>query len=432
MVKAFNSKAGKALFISVHGDPEAELGGIQAGGQNVYVRELAAHLARRGWKIDVFTRRTDPESPHVSAFAPGARTVRLAAGPPAFVAKEDLWQHLPDFLRGLCRHVAARGGMQQYAVIHSNYHHSGWVGMQLRRHFGLPQVHTSHSLGVGKAAATGQSGLLRRRIAVEGAVLRGAGCAVATTPWERQVITQDYGVAAARVRVIPCGFDPAVFRPRGRSEARALLGGGLATTDRPVIIFAGRFEETKGLGVLVEALPLLTTLLGCTPLLLVAGGAGAADAAAGPVLGRLAELRLRAAVRFLGPRNQRDLALYLAAADVCAVPSYYETFGLVALEAMACGCPVVAARVGGLQHVVADGRSGFLVPPRDAGALAQRLAWVLQNPDLRRRFARAGVRRARAAFRWQQVAHQMDHLYTALQPREVSVHGAAHAAPHVG
>lgn len=406
----------RVMLISVHGDPGARPGGIQTGGQNIYVRKLALELSRRGWEVDVFTHHDDPASPAREALG-GARIIRLSAGRLGFIPKDDLFGYLPQFVAEVgqfCARDPNRQSLRAYDVIHSNYWISGWVGSRLREESGVPQVHTSHSLGAMKARGLDMvPEAMRFRLRQEKSVLRGATLVIATSPYEKGVLEQEYGVNSANIRVVPCGFDPRVFHPFPIEErARLDLAG------HRVVLFAGRFAPQKGLPFLLEAFKLLVERHPGEPLrLLLAGGdpVSLPPAEVSPekkdILGHIERLSLEERVTFLGPVEQGTLARYFSATDVCAIPSVYEPFGMVALEAMACGCPVVASEVGGLAFTVRHGDSGLLVPPKDPRRLAVALESVLFDDRLRRRLASGALRRAGQEFSWEAVTDGIEGLY---------------------
>lgn len=404
----------RALFLSIHGDPLASLGGIQSGGQNVYVRELAIALGEAGWEVDVFTHWSDIEKPPMESLGRRGRVIRLAAGRPGFVPKDDLFHILPAFMAELHRWVHAHGA--DYQLIHSNYWHSGWVGNHLQRAWLIPQVHVSHSLGLVRAAA-GNGPFPATRVREERRILQGSSAVVATSPQEKEITRQEYGVPPQRVRVIPCGVDPDRFAPRERAGDRHKLG----LLQEKLVLFVGRLEPHKGLDVLLQALALVKASRMANSservVLWVAGGEANGASARGDHayrqhLQRLIQgLQLAEDVRFLGPVNHEELPVYYGAADVCAIPSFYESFGLVAIEAMACGCPVVASRVGGLRYTVEDGRVGFTVPPNSPADLAHALQRILIDTQLRHRLSQEAAAKVAHHFTWPQIARRMAALY---------------------
>jgi len=400
-------------MLSVHTCPLAALGGKETGGMNVYVRELGRELARMGLGVDVFTRSQNPAIPRVVELGEGARVVHLPAGPQAPLPREAVHAHLEAFVARVEAWRAARG--VHYGLIHSHYWLSGVVALELRRRWGVPVVHMFHTLGRLKNGAARSPGerepLLRIR--EETRIAAGVDRIVASSPVERTQLVRCYGAAAARIAVIPCGVDTVLFRPGLREAARSALG----LDGAPLVLYVGRIAPVKGLHTLLDAAAMLRDR-GRTLRLLIVGG----DADE-PVDGHAADLRRRAAalaldgvVRFVGAQPQQTLRAYYVAADVTVLPSYYESFGMVALEAMACGSPVVASRVGGLTTTVRDGVTGCLVPDGDPAALADRIEALLADPATRWRLGREGVRWA-ARHRWPCVAEAVCREYAALEPR---------------
>lgn len=413
----------RIAMLSVHTCPLAALGGKDTGGMNVYVRELSRELGRRGVMVDVFTRSQDPSVPHLVEPWPGVRVVHVPAGPEAPYDRRQVFQFLPEFVERVRTFAASEGAA--YDLIHGHYWLSGWAALQLRESWGAPVVQMFHTLGRLKESSAG-SGALREapeRAEVEALVMRRANRIVAATPADREQMIELYGADPGRIAVIAPGVDLELFRPIPREEARAYVG--LAGCREHLLLFVGRLDPVKGLNVLFEALCLLLRDLGTDGrlgvCLAVIGGDSESLEALRDEATCLDEVRerygLREMVAFLGSRGQETLPYYYSAADLCVMPSLYESFGLVALEAMACGTPVVASRVGGLPYLVRDGETGLLVPENDAPALAQALKELLSQPELRERFGRRALEVARE-YSWQRVASESLALYEeVLAPR---------------
>jgi D-inositol-3-phosphate glycosyltransferase len=410
----------RVAMLSVHTCPLAALGGKETGGMNVYVRELSRELGRMGVEVDIFTRSQNAAIPRVVELTETARVIHLPAGPEAPLARARVHEHLQEFLDGVEAWRIARAA--DYELIHAHYWLSGAVALALRQRWGVPVIQMFHTLGrlkndVARSPRDREPAL---RIAEEARIAASADRIVVAADVERAYLAEHYGADPGRVAVIPCGVDTDLFRPGSRAEARAALGldGG------PVVLYVGRLAPIKGLDTLLDAVGRLRDR-GRRPRLLIVGG----DADE-PLDGHEAELRrrverlgLRDAVSFVGAQPQPTLRSYYVAADATVLPSYYESFGMVALEAMACASPVIASRVGGLATTVRDGVTGFLVPDGDAAALAARLDAVLGDPDLGWRVGREGVRWA-ARHRWPCVAEAICREYARLEPR-ARVHLAA-------
>jgi D-inositol-3-phosphate glycosyltransferase len=403
----------RVAVLSVHTCPLAALGGKETGGMNVYVRELARELARMGVGVDVFTRSQNPAIPRVVALAPGARVVHLAAGPEAPMARERVWAHLDEFADRVDAWRLTQG--IDYAVTHAHYWLSGVVALDLRARWGTPVVQMFHTLArlkndVARAPAEREPIL---RVAEETRVVAETDRIVAASEVERAQLVGLYGARFDRVSVIPCGVDTGLFRPGDPRAARARLG----LDDRPTLLYVGRLAPIKGLSTLLEAVDRLAEDGRRVRLLVIGGDADeGVDGHEAYVRGLTCRLGLCDDVRFLGAQPQASLRDYYVASDLTIMPSYYESFGMVALEAMACGSPVVASRVGGLATTVRDGLTGFLVPEGDAPALAGRIAALLSDAPLRRKLGEEGVRWA-AKHRWACVADAVARDYARLEPR---------------
>lgn len=392
-------------MITVHGCPLARLGEKDAGGMNVYVRELSRGLGRLGVSVDVFTRCQTLGPTEITPIGERVRVIHLEAGEPRYLPKNELFAFLPQFLEHLDGFRRAQN--LRYDVVHGHYWLSGWVGLRLRRMWGAPLVQMFHTLGMLKNTVARSASEMEPtlRIAGERDVVAGADRLIAANPVEYGHLVDLYGADPHKIRIVPCGVDVALFRPIARSEARVRLG----LDSGQYILFVGRLEALKGIDVLIDAVSLLEQQ-GSAVRLLIAGGNLDGDVAQS-LRARVARLRLTETVRFLGPVDQIDLPCYYSAADVCAMPSFYESFGMVAIEAMACGTPVVASRAGGLQFTVRDGETGFLTPPGDAPALARALAAILNDGAVRERMGQAAVLAAQE-YSWDHVSRAILDTYT--------------------
>jgi D-inositol-3-phosphate glycosyltransferase len=401
----------RVAMFSVHSCPLAPLGGRETGGMNVYVRELSRLLGQRGVAVDVYTRRQDPWEPTVVTFGPQARVIHLHAGPAAPYAKHRVWDHLPEFVEGVLAFAASQD--LHYDLLHSHYWLSGWVALQLRRLWSVPTVHMSHTLGYPKNAAAQQIWEQEppRRLQVEYEVLKRSDALVAESPASKQHMVQEYGVDPARVQIIPCGVDTTLFCPQDRQQARRTLALPEAA---PMVLFVGRLQPLKGLDTLLRAVHLVRQHYPTLHVRIVGGGVDEGDPHEAEELGRLRALAehlgLTPHLAFTKAQPQETLAQYYAAADVFVMPSHYESFGMVVLEAMACGLPVVASRVGGLASTVVHERTGLLVPVGDWYAFAQAIMRVLAMPTLRDTFGHAGVQRAQT-YAWPRVVERNVQLY---------------------
>lgn len=395
----------RIAFVSVHASPLAQLGGRESGGMNVYVREMGRALGRRGIQIDIFTRWQQPDLPQIIPLGENVRVVHLPAGGVGELDKNRLYPHLPEFLYHLLRFKEVN--RLHYHLVHSHYWLSGWVARFLRQRWQVPWIAMFHTLGMAKKQARVGEWEPTLRLDTERRVVTGADLLVACSDQEREHLLHFYRALPHKVKVIPCGVDMALFRPMAKPRAKAALG----LSGQEVVLFVGRIEPLKGIEILIRTVAQLEDHRNLC--LLIVGGDGRSAQEFSRLRAVARELGIAERVRFLGRVEQEKLPLLYSAADVCVVPSYYESFCLVALEALACATPVVASRVGGLKSTVRDGETGFLIPWRCPGPFAERLELLLGNQILRRRFGKAGVRAARD-FRWSLIADRMLEVYNSL------------------
>jgi D-inositol-3-phosphate glycosyltransferase len=396
----------RIAVISTHTSPLATLGGRETGGMNVYVRELSRELGARGYVVDVFTRRASEADPDTQPFGPNARVVNIAAGPPETIEKEDIGRHLEEFEANLVSFAEREGAT--YDLVHSHYWMSGWAGVRLAERWLVPHVAMFHTLGEVKNRARITEHETDLRIAAERTIARTADRIVVASEHEAALLTTLYGADAARISTVPCGVDLDLFAPADKDAARARLQ--LRDGER-IILFVGRIEPLKGIDVLINVAAQLHDDENFR--VLIVGGDARADAEVAQLKQLATRLGVDHHISFVGAVAHEDLPLYYNAADVCVVPSYYESFGMVAVESMACGTPVVASRVGGLASTISDGETGYLIPWRCPEPFAERLELLLDNDELRASFGRA-AREAVERFRWTNVAEAVADLYAAL------------------
>ncbi len=386
--------------VSVHTSPLARPGTRDSGGMNVYIRELSRQMARRAHTMDVFTRRLDRETPEITIIDERTRVIQIEAGPPE-AAKDSVRRFFQLFTQGVMDFQRRDG--RTYDLVHSHYWLSGSVGRLLKAEWQVPHVVMFHTLGEAKNRHHLDEREPAYRIQGERLVAGEADRIICAGEGEKEMLVRVYGAPAHRVNIVPCGVDTVRFRPmkRGRVRCRLSLPG-----DEAIILFVGRIEPLKGIDVLIRAVAQLDGPFR----LLVIGGDDKDSARKDQLVALASELGIDARVTFLDAVPHRELPLYYNAADICVVPSYYESFGLVALEAMACGIPVVASRVGGLKDTVLDGRTGYLVPWRCPEPFAERLELLLSNETLRRSLGRE-ARAAAERFRWSEVAAKVEDVY---------------------
>jgi D-inositol-3-phosphate glycosyltransferase len=389
-------------MLSVHTSPLDSPGRTRdAGGMNVYIRELAKALSHHHINIDIFTRWTDEATPQIVQLGRNVRVIHIKAGPVAPVHKNDLAQYLPIF----AHHVEAFAPHTPYDVVHSHYWLSGVVGEQLARQWDVPHVTMFHTLARLKMLADPEAEEPVQRLEMEQRLIQQVDRIIAATADERAQIMRFCGAASNRVEVIPCGVDLKLFVPHDRQQMREQLGLPLHT---PVVLFAGRLDPFKGPDLLLRAAALMKE----QAQLLIVGGNGSDDEDLQQLRTLTKELHIDQRVYFLGARPQQELPFLYSAADVTVVPSYHESFGLVAVESLACGTPVVATRAGGLRSVVRHEETGFLVP-RSPGFFAERLDTLLSGADLYAKMS-AAARSSVLQFSWTSIAEQVSAVYEEL------------------
>ncbi|TFV61680.1 glycosyltransferase family 1 protein [Geodermatophilus sp. DF01-2] len=389
----------KLDLVSEHASPLAAIGGVDAGGQNVHVAALAAGLARRGHEVTVHTRREDPDQPHRMTTADGYDVAHVTAGPARVLPKDDLLRHMPEFASVLRREWAQRPP----DLVHAHFWMSGLAAVAAAGagRAGIPIVQTFHALGSVKRRHQGAADTSPpQRVDRERSLCRTVAHVIATCSDEVFELRR-LGLDSDRVSIVPCGVDTAVFTPRGPVAPRG---------DRKRLLVLGRLVERKGQEDAVRALAAVPDVE-----LVVVGGPSAAQLDDDPEVRRLREVAASLGVAdrlvFTGAVARADVPAWVRSADVVLAVPWYEPFGITPLEAMACGRPVVATAVGGLQDSVADGVTGDLVPPRDPARLGEVLAALLVDDARRAAYGAAGVRRARDRYRWARVVADTDTVY---------------------
>lgn len=400
----------RVAVVSYHSSPNHEPGSGDAGGMTVYVRRLAEALSAQGITTDVFTRSTD-ETRSPLLLSPGVRVIPIEAGPRVALPKEELQQHLAAFVAGV--RAFALANRISYDLIHSHYWQSGLAASELARSWSIPLVHSHHTLGrvKNRFLAPGDDPEPDLRLVGEAEVIGAADVLVASTDDEQNQLACLYGASHDRLKTLHPGVDHGVFRPLDRAAARAELGLG----DQAVMLFVGRIQRLKGIDLAIAALAELVPALDREVRLVVVGGASGrgGEAEVRRLRDLAVDLEVAQHVEFAGPQPHDRLPVFYNAADVVTVCSHSESFGFAALEAHACGTPVVGTAVGGLSHIVRDGRSGFLVGSRDPSVFAARLKTVLSDADLQAEFSRQAIASA-AGSSWPDTAAKFVELYECL------------------
>lgn len=401
----------RILIISDHADPLAKIGSKEAGGQNVYIYYLGKHLALKGVKVDVFTRWDQRNKKQIVNVSPGFRVIRVKAGPKDFLPRDKFLHVLDEFTNNILKFVKLQP--EGYDLIHSNYWFSGLAGIRLAHELALPQVHVYHSIGEVRFRALKKFKLqkkdfyyFQRRVESEKLIAQSVKGIIATSPSEKRIVVKLFKVDPKKVPVITIGVDRKVFYPNHSAYARKKLG--LSETKK-LLIYAGRIEWRKGIGTLLFSFKKILDTYPDSKLYIIGGARtvkfrSLEQAELNRQAGLIAELGIGDKVKYTGPKTHKKLRLYYAAADVCVVPSYYEPFGIVPLEAMACGTPVVASKTGGLTYSVKNGKTGFLAKPRNQQNLAEKILQVLKlgKPY----FTDNCLRTVKAKFDWSKISDQ--------------------------
>ncbi len=360
-------------MLSVHTSPLDTPGRTRdAGGMNVYIQELARELGQSQNTIDIFTRRTNEFSPNIVQLTPHVRVIHIQAGPSTPVHKHDLYQYLPAFAQGIDEFRSSED--TPYDILHSHYWLSGVAAMQLARRWDVPHITMFHTLGRLKQLANPNEIEPSIRLEMERWLIQQADRIIASTDEERMQIIRHCGATPGHVQVIPCGVDLKRFMSQDRQQAREKLG---LKRHQPVLLFVGRLDPFKGPDLLLRAAAMMEQ----DAQVVIVGGKTTGDKEIQQLRELAAQLKISKRVLFTGARPQQELPMIYSAADVTVIPSYHESFGLAAVESLACSTPVVATRAGGLTTVVRHGETGYLVP-RCPGFFAERLDTLLKNPDL--------------------------------------------------
>lgn len=402
-----NLAAGRRIgVISMHTSPTASLGQNGNGGLNVYVREVANAFSDRGIATDIFTRTQSPDDPAIESLASLSRVIYLPAG--RSLDKYSLYGEVPAFAAGI-RSFAEREHLS-YDMLYSHYWLSGEVACLLRPKMGVAWAHTAHTLGLVKnrTLASGAKPEPALRIRVEGEIAQQADLLIGSTSDEADDLIRLYGADPGHVHVVAPGIDLATFQPLDRADARRKIGYGPGR----VLLFVGRLERLKGVDVAIRALALLRDRAHDDLRLIVLGeDVRDGEESEKERLKLVASASgVRDRVDFLGSVAHHELPYFYAAADVCVMPSYSESFGLVALEAQACGRPVVASGVSGLRSVVRDEVSGYLIEGHDPATYAERIGRLLADPELAQQMGRRG-RLLAQRFSWTRTADRLGNLF---------------------
>lgn len=415
----------RIAILSVHASPLAPMGGSKTGGMNVYIRKLAQEMGQRGIAVDIYTRRTSSQQPTIdSTLGKNVQVIHVNAGGIWSLGPDDLFPHLSEFGAGVIAH-ATRHNIH-YDLIYSHYWLSGWVAHCLKEVWGIPFVHMFHTLGQMKnrVASSAQNTTLNQRVRTESQIVKWADAIIAATPAEYAQLRWLYRVARRKISIVSPGVDLEQFRPIAANVAKAYLG---LPPQVELLLFVGRIEPLKAVDTIIQALAIIRDRQPAgfkNVRFIVVGGdlEDPSDTEMARLQSLVAALDLQDSVTFVGAREQSELRYYYAAALAVIMPSDYESFGMVALESMATGTPVIASEVGGLAFLIRDGETGFHVPVRDREALAERICELLQSPDKLVQMRKKAVAIAHQ-YAWSTIADKLFEVFDSiLTNRRVSHH----------
>lgn len=401
----------RIALISEHASPFGVLGGVDSGGQNVYVGQLAKHLVAMNYIVDIFTRRDNLLLPEVADWVDGVRIIHVPAGSPTPVRKEDLLPFMEDFTAYVLQFCKCQ---PTYDLIHANFWMSGLVAAEVKRSLGIPFVITFHALGRVRRLHQGKADEFPdERFAIEDRIIAETNAIIAECPQDEEDLCKFYNANPNQITTIPCGFNPTEFEPLSKILARVALG--FPAEDR-MILQLGRMVPRKGVDTVIRSLGhLIQDYQTPAQLIIVGGDLHDPDPRIVAEVDRLQaiaiEIGVADRVTFVGRQGREVLKYYYSAADIFITTPWYEPFGITPVEAMACGTPVIGSNVGGVKFTVQDGETGYLVPPNDPQAIAVKIAHLYQQPQLLNTFQRQAIQRANALFTWQTVATKMAVLY---------------------
>jgi len=403
-------------MISYHTCPLATLGGKDTGGMNVYVHQLTRHLGQMGIHVDVYTRSQDEHVPHIlHDLGYGNRVVHVPSGPEFPLPKSELVRYIPKFVDGILHFTEDK--KIKYDIIHSHYWMSGVAAIELRKKWDIPIINMFHTLGLMKNRIARSPNEMEGNYRIDGEklVISEVDRLIAATLAEKSQLEFLYEAPSPKIAVIPPGVDTSMFYPIPKEEAKDVIG---IEANSNMILFVGRIEPLKGIDSLIKAIAVIQKRgeLVCCPhnLAIIGGDPDASPEEMNAEMARLQdmveELNIENLVIFLGKQDQKMLPYYYSSAEVVVMPSYYESFGMVALESMACGTPVVASQVGGLAFLVRDQETGFVVPSNDIETMANRLVQIIKHKELQQKLGRQSAVYAKN-YDWKIISEKIYEVY---------------------
>lgn len=401
----------RIAFISEHQSPLAALGGVEGGGQVVYVDKLSKELTTLGYEVDVFTRWDNKRLPETVNGHNGVRVIHIKAGPVNKQPKEKLLPYMKEFTENMLQFIDQE--QVEYKLIHAHFFMSALVAAELKKKRGIPFVVTFHALGKVRREFQGENDSFPdERFAIEEQIVREADQIIAECPQDREDLVYHYHANQDNITIIPCGYDPYEFYPIDKRLARMTVG---LPQDEKIVLQLGRIVPRKGIDNVIESVARVHNEYKTPTRLLIVGGDADTPNFSDPEMKRLKRLaenhNIASKVTFIGSRGREQLKYYYNAADVFVSTPWYEPFGITPLEAMACGKPVIGSKVGGIQFSVINGKTGFLVPPREPEILAEKLLEILTNDKLASLFSHNALTRVTTFFTWKTIAQTMATMY---------------------
>lgn len=401
----------RIAFISEHASPLATLGGVDNGGQNVYVAELSKELAHKGYEIDVYTRNDNSGLKEIISFYPGVRVINVKAGPAAFVEKEKLLPYMYEFTLSVLHFIKQHN--LKYDLVHAHFFMSALVASNIKKELSIPYVVTFHALGLVRLAHQKEMDKFPvERFDIERMVVKDADMIIAECPQDKEDLIHYYNADPAKISIAPCGFSAKEFYVIEKKIARQKLN---LNQHEKILLQLGRMVPRKGVDNVIRALSHMNGNLENTRLLIVGGESDGPDEEFTPEIGRLRKIAIEEGVAehvtFTGRRDRDLLKYFYAAADVFITTPWYEPFGITPLEAMACGTPVIGADVGGIKYSVTNNKTGFLVPPKDPAALAEKIECLISDPQLLLAMKKNAVDHVHKFFTWSKVANIVHDIY---------------------
>lgn len=404
-------KKKRIAFISEHASPLATLGGVDAGGQNVYVAELAKHLVALNYTVDIFTRWEDPGISRVVEWMEDVRVIHVKAGPVKYIQKEELLPFMIEFRENMISFMRAE--RIRYDLVHANFWMSALVAKELKLLLNIPFTVTFHALGhVRRLHQKEQDKFPPERVLIEEQTIRLADHIIAECPQDKEDLINYYRADPEKITIIPCGFNPGEFYPINPVVARKKLGLDL---DDFIILQLGRMVPRKGVDNVIRSMARLKNLPQKARLLIVGGESDVPDPAKCPEIGRLQEIAKQEdvldRVLFTGRKDRNVLRYFYSAANVFVTTPWYEPFGITPLEAMACGTPVIGSSVGGIKYTVDHGKTGFLVPPDNPESLAHTIGQLMKDNHLLQAMKKNALTRVHTFFTWRTIAEMVSAMY---------------------